>query len=67
MMPNTPLVSFSFFPIIVTVIVNFRGNTNPLVFGMAHEMASYSFTLNLHSNNLNSIIKNINLLLQMPL
>ena len=33
-MPNTPLVSFSFFPIIVTVIVNFRSNTNPLVFSM---------------------------------
>ncbi|KRX31059.1 hypothetical protein T09_2859 [Trichinella sp. T9] len=29
-MPNTLQVSLNFFPIIVTVIVNFRSSTNPL-------------------------------------
>ena len=60
-MPNTLQVSLNFLPIIVTVIVNFRSNTNPLVFSMILEMASYSEILNLLSNNLNSIIKSISL------
>jgi hypothetical protein len=40
-MPNTLQVSLNFFQIIVTATVNSRSNTNPLVFGMALEMAPF--------------------------
>jgi hypothetical protein len=60
-MSNTLQVSLNFLPFIVTVIINFRSNINPLVFSMILEMASYSEILNLLSNNLNSIIKSISL------
>ena len=64
-MPNTLQVFLYSFSIIVTIIVNFRSSTNPLVFSMALEMTSYFWTLDLLSNNLNGIIKSINPLLQM--
>ena len=38
---NTRQVSLNFFQIIVTATVNFRSNTNSLVFGMALEMAPF--------------------------
>ena len=55
-MPNTLQVSLNFFQIIVTVVVNLRSNTKPLVFGMALEMAPHFQALNLLSDNLNCII-----------
>ena len=42
-MPNTLQVSFNLFPIIVTIIVNFKTNTNLLIFIMTLKIASYSF------------------------
>jgi hypothetical protein len=38
---NTRQVSLNFFQIIVTATVNFKSNTNSLVFGMALEMAPF--------------------------
>ena len=36
------VIVFELFLIILNIIVNFRSNTNPLVFSMTLEMASYS-------------------------
>lgn len=46
-MSNTLQVSLNLFPIIVTIIVNFRSNTNLLVISMTLKMASFSKTLNI--------------------
>jgi hypothetical protein len=40
-MSNTLKVSLNFLPIIVTVIVYFRNNTNPLVYSMTLKMVPY--------------------------
>jgi hypothetical protein len=41
-MSNTLQVSLNCLPITVTVIVNFRSDTDPLIFSVALEMAFYS-------------------------
>ena len=44
-MSNTLQLSLNFLPIIMTDIVNFRSDINPLVFSVTLEMTSYFFPI----------------------